>query len=126
MNSRVFRSVSLSVAAFGIVAATACSSSPRSSESFSSLAPSEQAAGGGAAKSTVTLPLGPLSQLAGKCPNVKFLLGSAKVEASARTTYPTGSCETLVFAQRVDVTGSLNGNTLTASSIKQLKNKDGL
>ena len=90
------------------------------------MAPSEQAAGGGAAKSTVTLPMGPLSQLAGKCPNVKFLLGSAKVEANARTTYPTGSCETLVFAQRVDVTGSLSGNTLTASSIKQLKNKDGL
>ena len=125
MNSRILRSVSLSVAAFGIVAATACSSSPRSSESFSSTAPSEQASGGGAAASTVTLP-GLVSQLNGKCPNVKFILGSAKVEASAKTTYPTGSCETLVFAQRVDVTGSLNKTTLTASSIKQLKNKDGL
>ena len=64
--------------------------------------------------------------MTGKCPNVQFLLGAAKVDAGANTIYPTGSCAGLVFAQRVDVTGSLKGNTLTASSIKQLKNKAGL
>lgn len=125
MNSRTVRSFAFVVSAFGLLAATACSSSPQSSASSSPLAPSEQAGRVGGAANTVTMQ-GLVSNLSGKCANVKFILGAAKVETSAKTTYPSGSCQTLVFAQRVDVTGSLNGNTLTASSITQLKNKDGL
>ena len=64
--------------------------------------------------------------MGGTCPNRHFVLGSALVIVNAKTVYTAaaGSCETLVFSQRVDVTGVLVGQTLTATQIRQLKNKD--
>jgi hypothetical protein len=69
---------------------------------------------------------GLVSALRGKCPNVTFLMGSRTVIATSSTIYTAGACASLVFAQRVEVTGVAKGTTLTASAIKERKNKDGL
>ena len=123
MNLHPRRTVIAFAVACSTLAIAGCSSSPSSpGASSNATAPETQAAGSAAGSILIQ---GTVSQLSASCPQASFLVGSTIVVANEKTTFPTGSCQQLVFAQRVDVTGTHKGHTLTATSIKQLKNKDG-
>lgn len=67
---------------------------------------------------------GLVSALSGKCPKRDFVMGSVTVSTDKSTVYTAGSCDALVFSQRVTVTGTLKGRSLAASQIQQQPNKD--
>ena len=106
-------------------AAAGCTSqssrSPLASTSESNITSSSESAKAPAAEVVMS---GLVSGLSGACPARSFVLGSAIVHADKGTVYTAGSCETLVFSQRVTVTGALKGQALFASQILQQKNKD--
>ena len=106
-------------------AAAGCTSqtsrSPLGATSESNIT-SESASGKAPAGEIVMFGL--VSGLSGACPTRNFVIGSALVHTDAGTVYTAGSCEALVFSQRVTVTGALKGQALFASQILQQKNKD--
>ena len=126
MNLHPRRTVIAIAVVCSTLAIAGCSSSPSSpGASSNAAAPETQAAGAAKPNLGPTIVIqGLVSQLSASCPQASFLVGSTTVVVNDKTAFPTGSCQQLVFAQRVDVTGTLNGHTITATSIKQLKNKD--
>lgn len=106
------------------ILAMGCSSS-RSASSPSSTAATATDAKVGGNPNQIDM-AGLVSGLGGQCPDRTFFMGNVQVVVSSATAYPAGSCASLVFTQRVVVTGTLKKTTLTASSILQQKNKDGV
>ena len=60
---------------------------------------------------------GTVSGLSGRCPDVSFMAGGRQVVANRNTDYKHGKCTDLSNGDRPAITGTIIGNTVTATDI---------
>ena len=69
---------------------------------------------------------GTVSALSGRCPDVSFTADGRRIVANKDTSYKNGRCSDLSNGDRVAITGTMIGNTVTTTRIelKKAKNDD--
>ena len=67
---------------------------------------------------------GTVSALSGRCPDVSFMADGRRIVANKDTSYKNGRCSDLSNGDRVAITGTMIGNTVTTTRIELKKAKD--